>query len=138
MMMNFRFDNDEIDAQKKKKICVEYLLIRRSSVLKENGIAKEFLFLVLVGYRSYLKSATSQTLFFNIKSLLQTPPENICFLPAVHSHPVSLEDTLSSSEVLSAVSTSLSSNDTVDKVVPEVRLTFFQKMLKFYRKITTR
>ena len=54
--MKFRFDNDQIDGDIKCKLVIEYILVKRSKMHKENGIKKEYSYVAVVGHREYLET----------------------------------------------------------------------------------
>ena len=77
--MRFRFDSDELGVSKKSSICVEYILIKRSKVLRENGISKEYAYLALVGYKEYLKSKSLKMVYSENREIaVNTIARSLC------------------------------------------------------------
>ena len=66
LSMNYSFDPRE---KNKSQLCVEYLLIKRSTVLSENGISKEFGYLAVVGYQDYLKSKSLKQVYVESREI---------------------------------------------------------------------
>ena len=72
--LNYRFD-----ARDNPQLCVEYLLVKRSNSVLENGIEKEFSYVGVVAEKSYLKTKHLKMVYVESRDqALSSIPSSLC------------------------------------------------------------